>query len=113
MENIQLFELIYSYCKKHQKYLLHYKLNYKNLDERESIIKFYEGKINDVLFYTIKNEDEGFFVCDDNSIELESQMCFLTNREIYGEYGEDSPLYIHVSVYNKDGICTWENVLYD
>lgn len=109
MENIQLSDLIYEYCRTNQKYLVHYKLNYKNLEERENIIKFYEGKINDVYFYTMKNQDEGFFVCDNNSFEDETQLSFPTDVEIFGEYGEDSPLFVFISIYDKTGICVWQN----
>jgi hypothetical protein len=113
MTNIQLCDLIYEYCRTNKKYLVHYKLNYTKLEEKDSIIEFYTDKINDLYLYSMKNQDEGFFEYDDNSAELEAQLFFPTNREIYGEYGENSPLYVSIWVYNKDGICVWENILYD
>lgn len=113
MTNIQLCDLIYEYCRKNKKYIVHYKLNYTRLEEKDSIIEFYTDKINDLYLYSIKNQDEGFFEYDDNSAEQEAQLFFPTNREIYGEYGENSPLYVSIWVYNIDGICVWENILYD
>ncbi len=113
MKNIQLSDLLYEYCRKNGKYIVYYKLNYSEPSEKDSIIEFYSGKIDDVYLYTMKNQDEGFFEYDDNTAEIDAHNYFPTNREIYGEYGENSVLYVFASVYNKDGICVWENVLYD
>lgn len=109
MNNIQLCDIIYEYCKKTQKYLVHYKLNYNTIEERNEILDFYKDKIDIDFWYAIKNQDEGFFEYGDENGLVEAQLFFPTNDQIYAEYGENSPLYISVSVYNKNGICEWQN----
>lgn len=113
MKNIQLHDLIYEYCVKNKKYIVHYKLNYTTPEEKDSIIQFYTGTVDDVYLYTMKNQDEGFFEYDTNSAEVDAHFFFPTNKEIYGEYGENSPLYVSARVYDMNGLCVWENILYD
>jgi hypothetical protein len=111
MNNIQLSDIIYEYCRKTQKYLVHYKLNYNSIEERNEILDFYKNKIDDDYWYAMKNDDESFFEYENENALIEAQLFFPTNEKIYAEYGENSPLYISVSVYNKDGICEWQNVI--
>lgn len=111
MENIRLDQLIYEYCKKNQKYLAHYKLNYETTEERNSVIEFYSDKIDSDYVAAMVNDDEGFFVYDSSLSEIDVEISFPTKREIYGEYGENSPLYVYIGLYNKEGLLCWENTL--
>lgn len=107
--NLRLFEIINFYCTRNNKYLVHLKIKYKDLDERNQILDFYEGKLNDDFWFSIKNEDESFFEYDGNICIQEAYLSFPSKKELIAEHGEDCPYHIHCSVYDKDGILTWEN----
>ena len=111
MENLHLFDIIYQYCRTQKCSLVHFKISYKNEQEKQDILNFYENKINIDYFQALKNENEGFFAYKDMVLsELDAETSFPTKSELIEEYGEDCIYHVHCFLYNQDGILLWENM---
>lgn len=110
MQNLHVFDLIHNYCTHKRNSIIHLKLNYKSLEERNEILNFYCDKIDEDFYYALLNEDEVFFSYDDQSTaEIDAEQTFPTKEELIAEYGEDCIYHIYCAVYDVSGILLWEN----
>lgn len=111
MKHCTLFEILGTYCALNNKSLLFYEIKYSDQQERQKIVDYYDGKIDDDIFEALKNDDQNFIIFSDRETALDYADHSFPTKRIIKSSTNDMSLYIFSCVFDNTGQYSWDNTL--